>query len=257
MTIPMVEAEAVSKNFGRHQALVDVDFTVGRGDTVAIIGSSGSGKTTLLRCLNGLETISAGRITIDGTVLQRAESGKSATALKGSALRLARRSIGIVFQQYNLFPHLSALENISLAQTAVLKRSRAEAHERSHALLAKVGLANKAENRPSQLSGGQQQRVAIARALAMDPSLLLLDEITSALDPQMTGEVLRVVRQLADDGMTMVAVTHEMGFARHVASRIVVMADGQIVEEGKSGELLDNPKTEVTQRFLAASLDAS
>ena len=252
----MVEVVRVCKDFGRHPVLIDVDLEIAAGETVAIVGPSGSGKTTLLRCLNGLEQIGAGKIVIAGETLQDRTSARSSGLARGKSLAAIRRRIGIVFQQYNLFPHLSALDNITLAQKAVLKRPRAEAVERGLSLLKKVGLEAKAHSRPSQLSGGQQQRVAIARALAMDPALLLLDEITSALDPQMTGEVLRVVQQLADDGMTMVVVTHEMGFARHAAHRVVFMADGQVVESGSAKQVLDSPNMAATQAFLSSVLTA-
>jgi polar amino acid transport system ATP-binding protein len=251
---PMVSAVNVEKHYGQHQVLRDVSFEVGRGQTAAIIGASGSGKTTMLRCLNRLEEISSGELRIDSRILQRRQDGRDLLKLSARDLRSFRRDIGIVFQQYNLFPHLSVIANVILAPVTVLKESAASATERAHALLAKVGLAHKAASRPAQLSGGEQQRVAIARALAMNPKLVLFDEVTSALDPLMTGEVLTVMKALADEGLTMVVVTHEMGFARHVANEVYFMADGEIVERGSAAEVFDNPRDERTQRFLDAIL---
>jgi polar amino acid transport system ATP-binding protein len=250
----MVRVSNVAKRFGQHQVLRDVSFEIGRGQTVAIIGASGSGKTTMLRCLNRLEEISSGEVSIDGKILQRKLNGRDTLNLSARDLRAFRRDIGIVFQQYNLFPHLSVIENVVLAPIGVLRQPSAAARENGHALLAKVGLAHKAASRPGQLSGGEQQRVAIARALAMNPKLILFDEVTSALDPLMTGEVLAVMKGLADDGLTMVVVTHEMGFARHVANEVLFMADGEIVERGAAAELFDNPREERTQRFMDAIL---
>jgi polar amino acid transport system ATP-binding protein len=251
---PMVSAVNVEKYYGEHRVLRDVSFEIGGGQTAAIIGASGSGKTTMLRCLNRLEEISSGELRIDSRVLQRRQKGRDLLNLSARDLRAFRRDIGIVFQQYNLFPHLSVIENIILAPVTVLRESAASATERAHALLAKVGLGHKAESRPGQLSGGEQQRVAIARALAMNPKLVLFDEVTSALDPLMTGEVLTVMKGLADEGLTMVVVTHEMGFARHVANEVYFMADGEIVERGSAAQVFDNPREERTQRFLDAIL---
>jgi polar amino acid transport system ATP-binding protein len=252
--VAMVSVVSVGKWFGAHQVLHDITFEIGRGETAAIIGASGSGKTTILRCLNRLEEISSGEIRVDSRVIQRCQNGHDTLNLRSRELRNLRRDIGIVFQQYNLFPHLSALENITLAPTTVLKEPATNAIERSMALLAKVGLAHKAKSRPAQLSGGEQQRVAIARALAMNPKVILFDEVTSALDPLMTGEVLGVMRGLAEEGLTMVVVTHEMGFARHVADQVIFMADGEIVERGAAAELFDNPRELRTQQFLDAIL---
>jgi polar amino acid transport system ATP-binding protein len=251
---PMVSAVNVEKHYGEHRVLRNVSFEIGRGQTAAIIGASGSGKTTMLRCLNRLEEISSGELRIDSRVLQRRQKGRDLLNLSARDLRAFRRDIGIVFQQYNLFPHLSVIENIILAPLTVLRESAASARERAHALLVKVGLEHKAESRPGQLSGGEQQRVAIARALAMNPKLVLFDEVTSALDPLMTGEVLTVMKGLADEGLTMVVVTHEMGFARHVANEVYFMADGEIVERGSAAQVFDNPREERTQRFLDAIL---
>jgi polar amino acid transport system ATP-binding protein len=253
-SIPMVRAIDVDKHYGDHHVLRNVSFEIARGQTAAIIGASGSGKTTMLRCLNRLEEIGSGELSIDNKPLQRRQNGRDLLNLPARALRAFRRDIGIVFQQYNLFPHLSVVENIILAPVTVLKESVASATERAHALLAKVGLAHKASSRPGQLSGGEQQRVAIARALAMNPKLVLFDEVTSALDPLMTGEVLTVMKSLADEGLTMVVVTHEMGFARHVANEVFFMADGEIVERGAAADVFDNPREERTQRFLDAIL---
>jgi polar amino acid transport system ATP-binding protein len=250
----MVSVVNVEKWFGAHQVLHDITFEIGRGETAAIIGASGSGKTTILRCLNRLEQISSGEIRVDSKVIQRCQKGRDTLNLRSRELRNLRRDIGIVFQQYNLFPHLSALENITLAPMTVLKEPATKAIERSMALLTKVGLAHKANSRPAQLSGGEQQRVAIARALAMSPKLILFDEVTSALDPLMTGEVLGVMRGLAEEGLTMVVVTHEMGFARHVADQVIFMANGEIVERGTAAELFDNPRELRTQQFLDAIL---
>lgn len=251
---PMVSAVNVWKRYGLYEVLRDVTFEIGRGETAAIIGASGSGKTTLLRCLNRLEEISSGELRIDDKVLQKKQDEIDALKLTPRELRTFRRDIGIVFQQYNLFPHLSVIENVTLAPTTVLKEPVDSARSRAETLLAKVGLAHKAMSRPGQLSGGEQQRVAIARALAMSPKLVLFDEVTSALDPLMTGEVLEVMKGLADEGLTMVVVTHEMGFARHVADQVLFMADGEIAERGSAAEVFDNPQDERTRQFLNAIL---
>jgi ABC-type polar amino acid transport system ATPase subunit len=253
---PIVEVRDVGKSFGRLRVLDGVTLDIARGEVVAVIGPSGSGKTTFLRCLNRLESITAGEIRFRGQVMQRKLPGEPAVELGGEALRRLRMDIGIVFQQYNLFPHLAALENVTLAPMNVRKVPRDEARTRAEALLGKVGLADKAEYRPAQLSGGQQQRVAIARALAMNPHLMLFDEITSALDPEMTAEVLEVLRALASEGMTMVVVTHEMGFARSVANRVVLMVGGRIVEEGPPDQVFGAPRSERTRAFLQAVLRA-
>ena len=240
----MIKTSHVLKIFsGRGQtvrAVDDVSTEIARGEVVVIIGPSGSGKSTFLRCLNGLEEFDAGNIVIDGVDL----------ADRKTDINLVRREVGMVFQQFNLFPHKTVLENITLAQTAVRKRSPAEAVSKGRALLVKVGIAEKEAEYPSRLSGGQQQRVAIARALAMDPKVILFDEPTSALDPEMVGEVLDVMKQLAREGMTMVVVTHEMGFAREVADRILFMDQGRIVEEGTPETFFTAPKEERTKLFL-------
>jgi polar amino acid transport system ATP-binding protein len=240
----VIKTSHVLKIFsGRGQtvrAVDDVSTEIARGEVVVIIGPSGSGKSTFLRCLNGLESFDAGNISIDGVDL----------ADRKTDINLVRREVGMVFQQFNLFPHKTVLENITLAQTTVRKRSQAEAESKGRALLAKVGIAEKEAEYPSRLSGGQQQRVAIARALAMDPKVILFDEPTSALDPEMVGEVLDVMKQLAREGMTMVVVTHEMGFAREVADRVLFMDQGRIVEEGTPEAFFTNPKEERTRLFL-------
>ena len=253
---PIVQVRDIFKSFGRLQVLTGVSLSIARGEVVAVIGPSGSGKTTFLRCLNRLESITAGEIVFKGQVLGRKLPGQLAFELAGEPLRRLRREIGIVFQQFNLFPHLSALDNITLAPVNVRRMLRGEAEAQAMALLAKVGLEDKARYLPTQLSGGQQQRVAIARALAMSPDLMLFDEVTSALDPEMTAEVLAVIRALAKDGMTMVVVTHEMGFARYVANRVVLMAGGTIVEEGPPEQVFDRPRNERTRAFLQAILHA-
>ncbi|KQR50047.1 amino acid ABC transporter ATP-binding protein [Acidovorax sp. Leaf160] len=240
---PIVEIENISKCFGATRVLEGVSFTVRKGSVVAIIGQSGSGKSTALRCIDRLETVDAGRIRV---------CGHEVTA-PGLDLNQLRRDVGIVFQSYNLFPHLTALENIILAPRLVQKVSKAEARERGHAVLAQVGLAEKADCYPSQLSGGQQQRVAIARSLAMQPQLMLFDEVTSALDPQLTGEVLRVMEKLAEGGMTMILVTHEMAFARKVADEVIFMHKGRVWEHGLAS-LLDAPATTELRDFVGNGL---
>jgi len=245
---PIVVLEGVRKSFGTNCVLEHIDLSIPRGQIVALIGPSGSGKTTLLRSLNGLERIDSGKITVSGVVMQDASEEK--TMLKGAALCTARANIGFVFQQFNLFPQMSVLENVVVGQVTVLKRSKASARVKALELLSLVGLQHKADSPPSQLSGGQQQRVAIARTLAMDPEVILLDEITSALDPQMTIEVLKVVRELGKSGITMVLVTHEMNFARHVANRVVFMNGGRIIEDDKPERLLDHPRQPETAAFI-------
>ncbi len=244
----MIKARNVEKIFtGRGQvvrAVDDVSTDVAKAEVVVIIGPSGSGKSTFLRCLNGLETFDAGHIEIDGMDL----------ADRKTDLNKIRAEVGMVFQQFNLFPHKSVLENITLAQQVVRKRHRAAAEEKARELLVKVGIAEKESEYPSRLSGGQQQRVAIARALAMDPKIMLFDEPTSALDPEMVGEVLDVMKQLAREGMTMVVVTHEMGFAREVADRVLFMDAGKLVEEGTPAQIFSNPRNERTQLFLSQVL---
>ena len=238
---PLIKAINIDKRYGNGVlALKRVSLSVRPGEVVVIVGPSGSGKSTLLRTFNGLEPISAGEIVVDGHVLHA----------RAADLRTLRRRVGMVFQQFNLFPHLTALENLMLAPRKVLGLAEPEARVRGEKLLAKVGLADKASHYPAQLSGGQQQRVAIARALAMQPALMLFDEPTSSLDPEMVGEVLDVMKQLAAEGMTMCVVTHEMGFARRFATRVIFMDQGRIVEEGAPGEFFDNPRQERTRGFL-------
>ncbi|MGQ9628779.1 MAG: amino acid ABC transporter ATP-binding protein [bacterium] len=240
----MIKIEDVYKHFGHVKALDGVSLHVDRGEVVVIIGPSGSGKSTLLRCINYLEVYDRGRIEVDGIPLTH----------KKTNINRVRQEVGMVFQQFNLFPHMTALENITIAQIKVRKRSKGEAERIAHQLLQKVGIPEKANVYPSKLSGGQQQRVAIARALAMNPKIMLFDEPTSALDPEMIGEVLDVMRDLARDGMTMIVVTHEMGFAREVADRIVFMDMGKIVEESLPEEIFRKPKHERTRIFLSKIL---
>lgn len=246
----MVRAEKVVKRFGSLTVLNGVDLTVNRGQVVVVIGPSGSGKTTLLRCINHLEKIDGGRIYIEGELVgYRERNGKLVEDREANIARI-RSQIGFVFQRFNLFPHKTALENVIEAPVHVLHQSREEVTARAMSLLAKVGLEEKADVYPHKLSGGQQQRVAIARALAMNPKLMLFDEATSALDPELVGEVLKVMKQLALEGMTMVVVTHEMGFARDVASDVVFMDKAVIVEEGTPEQIFDHPQHERTRNFL-------
>jgi ABC-type polar amino acid transport system ATPase subunit len=241
---PVVRTEAVRKSFGENLVLDGIDLTVAAGETLVVIGPSGSGKSTLLRCINLLEPIDSGRIWLEGDEITG----------KGVKVAQVRQRIGIVFQQFNLFPHLTAIDNVTLAARRVRHMSRREAESRAHELLTRVGLDEKAKQHPHQLSGGQQQRVAIARALMMEPRVVLFDEVTSALDPELVGEVLVVMRDLAKTGMTMVVVTHEMQFAREVGDRLIFMDDGRIVEEGFPTDVLDRPQQERTKRFLRRSL---
>jgi len=240
----MIEVRDIYKSFGKVKALNGVNATIKKGEVVVIIGPSGSGKSTFLRCLNSLEKIDRGTIIIDHIPL---------TASKTN-IHKVREEIGMVFQQFNLFPHLTVLRNITLAQIKVRKRSQEEAERIARDLLLKVGIPEKADNYPFQLSGGQQQRVAIARALAMQPKIMLFDEPTSALDPEMIGEVLDVMKNLAKEGMTMAVVSHEMGFAREVASRVIFMDEGKIVEEGTPERLFEHPREERTRTFLSKVL---
>mgnify|MGYP001137584832 CR=1 FL=1 len=244
---PILRLENVHKRFGKLEVLRGINLDVGRGEVVCVIGPSGSGKSTLLRCINLLEPPEQGRIFLDGDEI---------TAIaRSDRVDEVRQRMGMVFQQFNLFPHKSALENVCLAQVKVLGRDEREARGRAEALLARVGLADKLDEYPDRLSGGQQQRVAIARALAMDPHVMLFDEVTSALDPELVKDVLDVMRELAAEGMTMVVVTHEMGFAREVGSKVVFMDGGVVVEEGAPAEVLDSPRHERTQRFLGRVLE--
>ncbi|WP_330308517.1 MULTISPECIES: amino acid ABC transporter ATP-binding protein [unclassified Streptomyces] len=241
---PLIELHDVNKYFGALHVLQNINLTVGKGEVVVVIGPSGSGKSTLCRAINRLETIESGTIKLDGRPLP--EEGKSLAKL--------RAEVGMVFQSFNLFAHKTVLQNVSLAQIKVRGRKKEEADKRSRELLDRVGLASQAPKYPAQLSGGQQQRVAIARALAMDPKALLFDEPTSALDPEMINEVLEVMQQLARDGMTMVVVTHEMGFARSAANRVVFMADGRIVEDRTPEEFFTNPRSDRAKDFLSKIL---
>ena len=246
----MVRGEQIVKRFGDLIVLNGVDLSVKRGQVVVIIGPSGSGKTTLLRCINHLEKIDGGRIYIEGEHLGYREVNGRLVEDRGTNIARIRAQIGFVFQRFNLFPHMSALENVIEAPIHVLHEPRAQVVERAQTLLAKVGLAEKAHVYPHRLSGGQQQRVAIARALAMNPKLMLFDEATSALDPELVGEVLKVMRQLAEEGMTMVVVTHEMGFAREVADHVIFMDKAVIVEQGPPQQIFDAPENERTRNFL-------
>src|SRR5689334_13320774 len=250
-THEMVRGEQLVKRFGHVTVLNGVDFSVKRGQVVVIIGPSGSGKTTLLRCINHLEKIDDGRIYVDGQLVgYRVVNGQLREDSEANIARM-RSQVGFVFQRFNLFPHLTALENIIEAPVHVLRQPVNEVKDRATALLAKVGLAEKANSYPHKLSGGQQQRVAIARALAMNPKLMLFDEPTSALDPELVGEVLKVMRQLAEEGMTMVVVTHEMSFAREVADHVIFMDKAQIVEEGPPAQLFEYTESERTRNFLS------
>ncbi len=240
----MVKVKSIHKHFGHLHVLKDVSLEVTRGEVVVIIGPSGSGKSTLLRCLNYLEPVQSGEIWIDGIRLDHHKTN----------IRQVRAEVGIVFQSFNLFPHLTALRNVMLAPLVVRKMAEAEVRREAVALMTKVGLQDKIDAYPAQLSGGQQQRVAIARALAMQPKLMLFDEVTSALDPELVREVLDVMKQLARDGMTMIVVTHEMGFAREVADRVIFMDEGRIVEEGTAADVFDRPKNQRTQEFLGKIL---
>jgi len=247
----MVDADRVSKSFGSNQVLKSISLSVRPGEVLCIIGPSGSGKSTFLRCINHLERVDAGRLSVDGQVVGYRQHGDKLYELKPKEASRQRREIGMVFQRFNLFPHMTALENIIEAPIRVKGLPKARAVERANELLVRVGLADKGDHYPSQLSGGQQQRVAIARALAMDPKLMLFDEPTSALDPELVGEVLDVMKGLAASGMTMVVVTHEMGFAREVADELVFMDGGVVVESGDPREVLSNPQHQRTQAFLS------
>jgi polar amino acid transport system ATP-binding protein len=250
----VVEATDVHKWFGRNEVLKGVSLTVNQRETVVVIGPSGSGKTTFIRCINHLEKIQKGRIKVNGHLIGYREENGKLREDKEKNISRQRREIGMVFQRFNLFPHKTALENITEAPVQVLGQPEEQAREVATALLARVGLAQKADAFPAQLSGGQQQRVAIARALAMKPALMLFDEPTSALDPEMIGEVLEVMKELALEGMTMIVVSHEMGFAREVADRVVMMDEGVIVEEGTPEHFFENPTHERTKSFLSKIL---
>ncbi len=251
---PMVRAENVHKSYGPVEVLKGIDLEVRQGEVFCLIGPSGSGKSTFLRCINHLEKINGGRLWVDGELVGYRQRGDKLHELKDREVALKRRDIGMVFQRFNLFPHMTAMENVIEAPVQVKGETKAAARERGMALLERVGLADKAGNYPSQLSGGQQQRVAIARALAMKPKLMLFDEPTSALDPELVGDVLDVMRGLAEEGMTMVVVTHEMGFAREVGDALVFMDGGVVVESGNPREVLTNPQHERTRAFLSKVL---
>jgi polar amino acid transport system ATP-binding protein len=251
----LVTVSGLRKSFGDVEVLRGIDFEVARGEVVAIIGPSGSGKTTMLRCVNLLERPSAGRIEVDGRVLCEENADGSMRFSDKAEIRAIREHVGMVFQRFNLFPHFTAVENVIEAPMAVRGLSRRDAKVRALQLLDSVGLAHKADSYPLQLSGGQQQRVAIARALAMDPAFMLFDEVTSAVDPELAGEILLVMKRLAQEGMTMLVVTHEMGFAAEVADRVLFIDHGLIVEEGPATEVLGKPKHQRTRSFLRAVLE--
>jgi polar amino acid transport system ATP-binding protein len=240
---PIVRITAPRKSYGDNEVLKGIDLDVRRGEVIAIIGKSGSGKSTLLRCINGLEAFQEGSLSVDGKQLLHDSA---------MAMRILRQRVGMIFQSFNLFPHLTVGRNIMLAPTLVKERGKAEAIEQARALLERVGLAEKFDAMPDQLSGGQQQRVAIARALAMEPAVLLCDEITSALDPELVGEVLRVVESLAQDGMTLLMVTHEMNFARKVSDRVIFMHQGRVHESGPPAQIFGQPQTPELQQFLSS-----
>jgi polar amino acid transport system ATP-binding protein len=249
----MIRLDGIHKRFGDLEVLKGVDIDVAKGEVVCILGPSGSGKSTLLRCVNLLEPPEKGDIYIEGHDICKGPG--SGTGEQSWELDFVRQRVGIVFQQFNLFPHKTALENVTLAQEKVLGRSRQEARAKAKELLERVGLGDKLDQYPERLSGGQQQRVAIARALAMDPRVMLFDEVTSALDPELVKEVLDTMRELAEEGMTMIVVTHELGFAREVADRVVFMDGGVIVEEGPPAQVLEHPEQERTKQFLGLVLD--
>jgi polar amino acid transport system ATP-binding protein len=254
MTALMVDARSVRKSFGSNEVLKGISLTVEQGQVLVLLGPSGSGKSTFLRCINHLETINGGRIYVGGELMGYRQAGDVLHEMKPAAIANQRRHIGMVFQRFNLFPHLTALENVTEAPIGVNKEKPQDAKKRGLALLERVGLGDKFDHYPSQLSGGQQQRVAIARALAMEPKLMLFDEPTSALDPELVGEVLNVMRDLAKDGMTMIVVTHEMGFAREVADTVAFLDQGLVVEAGSPAEVLDNPQHERTKAFISSVL---
>jgi polar amino acid transport system ATP-binding protein len=250
----MVRAENVHKSFGHLEVLKGIDLVVRQGEVCVVLGPSGSGKSTFLRCVNHLEKINAGKIYVAGDLIGYRERGEKLHELREREVAAQRRSIGMVFQRFNLFPHMTALANVMEAPCRVKRQPRAEVRRQALALLDRVGLADKVDNYPGQLSGGQQQRVAIARALAMQPKLMLFDEPTSALDPELVGEVLDVMKDLARDGMTMIVVTHEIGFAREVGDSLVFMDGGVVVEAGPPREVISQPKHERTRSFLAKVL---
>jgi polar amino acid transport system ATP-binding protein len=250
----MVDAEGVHKRYGRHEVLKGITLQVAAGEVMCLLGPSGSGKSTFLRCINHLEKIDSGRLSVDGDLVGYREVGGRLHELREAEVARKRAEIGMVFQHFNLFPHMTALENVTCAPLRVRREARDEARERALGLLARVGLADKVDAYPSQLSGGQQQRVAIARALAMQPKLMLFDEPTSALDPELVGDVLAAMQQLAREGMTMIVVTHEMGFAREVADTVTFMDDGLVVESGAPADVLESPREARTRSFLSKVL---
>ncbi|WP_309304073.1 amino acid ABC transporter ATP-binding protein [Arthrobacter sp. CJ23] len=252
--VPLVRAEGVRKSFGSHEVLKGIDLDVKSGEVVCLIGASGSGKSTFLRCVNHLEKIDGGLLWVEDRVVGYRIKGSKLHEQSHNEICSDRTDIGIVFQHFNLFPHMTVLENLMEAPLRVLKQRKDEVRRRALGLLEKVGLQEKAHAYPRHLSGGQQQRVAIARALCMQPKLMLFDEPTSALDPELVGEVLRVMKDLARSGMTMIVVTHEMGFARDVADRVVFMHDGRIIEEGPAESVINHPQHERTRAFLSAVL---
>jgi polar amino acid transport system ATP-binding protein len=250
----MVNAEGVHKRFGRHEVLTGITMTVEPSEVMCLLGPSGSGKSTFLRCINHLEKINSGRLSVDGELVGYRQIGDRLHELRESEIARKRSEIGMVFQHFNLFPHMTAVENVACAPIRVKKVPHGEANSRAAELLGRVGLSDKVDAYPAQLSGGQQQRLAIARALAMDPKLMLFDEPTSALDPELVGEVLQVMQQLAREGMTMIVVTHEMGFAREVADTVVFMDAGVGVESGEPAKVLSDPREERTKAFLSKVL---
>jgi polar amino acid transport system ATP-binding protein len=253
MAEPMLKLAGVHKRFGELEVLRGIDLEIAKGEVVCILGPSGSGKSTLLRCVNLLEPPEEGQILLEGRDICRGP--KSGTGEESWELDYVRQRVGLVFQQFNLFPHRTALQNVTMAPEKVLERAKAEAQAKGIELLTRVGLADKLDEYPERLSGGQQQRVAIARALAMEPHVMLFDEVTSALDPELVKEVLDAIRELAREGMTMVVVTHELGFARDVADRVVFMDGGVIVEQGPPSQVIDDPREERTKKFLGLVLE--
>jgi polar amino acid transport system ATP-binding protein len=252
---PVVSAQKIHKSFGSVDVLKGIDLEVHEREVLCLIGPSGSGKSTLLRCINHLEKIDAGRLYVDGVLVGYRQRGDKLHELREKEVAHQRKDIGMVFQRFNLFPHMTALENVMEAPIQVRREPKAQVRQRALELLDRVGLGDKAKNYPAQLSGGQQQRVAIARALAMQPKLMLFDEPTSALDPELVGDVLGVMKQLAKDGMTMVVVTHEMQFAREVADKVLFMDGGVVVEEGPPEQIIGSPREERTKSFLARVLN--
>ena len=250
----MVVAKDVRKSFGHNEVLKGIDLTVSRGEVMTLLGPSGSGKSTFLRLINHLETMTSGHLSVDGNYVGYRESGGRLHELKEAEIAARRAEIGMVFQRFNLFPHMTVLQNVTEAPTGVRRENRSAAKEKAQALLARVGLQDKAMSYPAELSGGQQQRVAIARALAMEPKLMLFDEPTSALDPELVGEVLDVMKDLASTGITMIVVTHEMGFAREVADSVVFIDEGVVVESGPPQQVLESPQHQRTRDFLSKVL---